>query len=105
MSHFMKIKCAKKLARAMARELGGVTRCKIQYLGPMDMTATEKKAYIGIYVNESHKVYPLKYSKKIDEYPCFPHHWRIKPRGAAPEEWQPIPEEFIEEMIQKYEIS
>lgn len=104
MKHLMTIRQARLLGRCLAKELKGVCRCDFEGLWQMQLTSTEKKTYIEMYDQTIGKVYAFKYSQSRDAQPCTPSNWQTKPRGAARDEWQHIPEDFIEDIIKEHNI-
>lgn len=104
MKHLMTIKQARLLACKLSKELCSVCRCDFEGLWRMELTATDRKSYLEMYDDSIKESYPFKSTPTRNAQPCIPINWKSKPRGAARDEWQHIPEEFIEEMIQKYNI-
>lgn len=100
----MTIRQARLLGRKLAKELAGVVRCDFEGLWRMELTSTDRKSFIEMYDGTIKESYALRYSHSNNSEPCIPVNWKTKPRGAARDEWQHIPEDFIEEIIKKYNI-
>lgn len=104
MKRLMTIKQARLLATRLSKELNSVCRCNLEGLWRMELTATNRKSYLETYDDSIKESYTFKSTPARNAQPCIPINWKSKPRGAARDEWQHIPEEFIEEMILKYNI-
>lgn len=104
MKHLMSIREARNLARMLSKELHGVCRCEFEGLWRMELTATDRKSYLEMYDATTQQTYEFKSIPSRNDQPCVPTNWRTKPRGASRDEWQAIPEDFVEYTITKYEI-